>query len=230
MRPELLAALLLKSAASEEEALQFSGGVMNERVTLDGIPKRLSDGLVDTEDALLLRDGTYIERADSLADNLKVNHDAIRARLPGDVKEYHVLLRSHRGIIAGKTDDDPELFGLLIGDIVDAIQHFNDRSDVFSANDTQETLKIIKDQYERRETLWLGDTEYFYQYTVKNPQFSTCIGESLCREARFTIEKRLYKRVTDGATWEDWYEGRDPDISGRVKAYRIWKNWRVFLP
>lgn len=230
MRPELLAAFLLKTPTAEEEALQFSGGVMNERVTLGGTPKRLSDGLVDVEDALLLRDGAYIEAYDSRVNDLKVDHGIIRARLPGDVREYHVLLRSHRGIIAGKTDDDPELFGLLIGDIVDAIQRFKERGSTFTSNDSQETLKIIKSQYERRETLWIYDTEYFYEYIVKYPQFNICAGESHCRDIRFTIEKRLYKRVTDGYAWEDRYVGRDPDITGRVMAYRVWESWCVLLP
>lgn len=230
VRPELLAAFLLKTPTAEEEALQFSAGVMNERVTLDGTPKRLTDGLVDIEDALLLRDGAYIEASDSRVDNLRVDHETIRTRLPSDVREYHVLLRSHRGIIAGKTDDDPELFGFLADDIVDAIQRFTDRSEAFGTSDIQEVVKIVKDQYERRETFWIGDTEYFYEYTIKNPQFSVCAGKSHCREVTFVIEKRLYKRVTDGYRWEDWYVGRDPDTQGRVTTYRVWKSWRVLLP
>lgn len=206
----------------DEEALKFAASLLSDRVTKDGIPKRITDGLVDYEDACLLNDGPSIESASSKKDNLIIDQFIVRQRLPGDIIAVRSFLRSHRQIVRGLSSKDSELFESIAQDMGTLLNTYYSQSETYADADLngihdeiEKPYHDVQNVYDSRGIAVIKTT------TVQFRQPIPCSGEKFCFDlpydvVRITDDQRANKQTIDILKSES------------RRAYRIWRAWRLF--
>jgi len=222
--PEAIALFLAdQTGILDEEALKFAASLLADRITSTGIQKRLTDGLVDDEDAFLLDDGPSIESAQSRRDNLLVDSAIVEQRRPKDVIATREVLRSHREIVHGTSANDSELFGSIAADFGALLTNYRSQPLSYEDSELDSVREEIKKSYYATQTIqdFRGSILGIETTTARFTSAAPCTQTTPCVDLSYDVER----------IFQDWNTGKItiiPVKSESRRAYRVWRAWRLF--
>lgn len=206
-----------------EEGLKFLASLLADRAIKNGKPKRLSDGLVDVEDAWLENDGVLLESASSRRDDMRIDMAIAEQRRPADVIALRAFFRDHSQIVRGLNANDTELFEPIAKDFGALLAAYRGQDTSYSDGELTSVRNEVKQEYAASEGLYDAGGTIIGAKTTQAVfrQAIPCEGIALCVDLPFDV-------ITTTDNWKTGQQAQATIKTDTRRAYKIWRAWRLF--